>query len=46
MALASRQVHAIAIDLPGVGQSSADPTDGSKRQLAETVHELAAPRLG
>ena len=42
MALASRQVHAIAIDLPGVGQSSGDPTDGSKRQLARTVHGLAA----
>jgi pimeloyl-ACP methyl ester carboxylesterase len=30
------------MDLPGVGESRGDPTDGSKRQLAETVHRLVA----
>jgi pimeloyl-ACP methyl ester carboxylesterase len=40
MALASRQVRAIAIDLPGIGESTGDATDGSKRQLADKVHEL------
>ncbi len=40
MALASRQVRAIAIDLPGIGESTGDPTDGSKRQLATAVHGL------
>ena len=40
MALASRQVRAIAIDLPGVGESTGEPTDGSKRQLASVVHGL------
>lgn len=34
MAVASRQVRAIAIDLPGIGESTGDPTDGSKSQLA------------
>ena len=40
MAVASRQVRAIAIDLPGIGESTGDPTDGSKRQLAAVVHSL------
>ena len=40
MTMASRQVRAIAIDLPGVGESTGDPTDGSKRQLAVVVHDL------
>ena len=39
--LAADQVHAIAIDLPGIGESTGDPTDGTKRALASTVHELA-----
>lgn len=40
MAIAARQVRAIAIDLPGIGESTGDPTDGSKRELAATVHGL------
>ena len=40
MTIASSQVRAIAIDLPGVGESTGDPTDGSKRQLAATVRGL------
>jgi pimeloyl-ACP methyl ester carboxylesterase len=40
MAVASQQVRAIAIDLPGIGGSTGDPTDGSKRQLAAVVHSL------
>src|ERR1019366_7475235 len=40
MTMASRQVRAIAIDLPGIGESTGDPTDGSKRQLAAAVHGL------
>jgi pimeloyl-ACP methyl ester carboxylesterase len=42
MEMASRTALAVAIDLPGVGESTGDPTDGSKRQLAETVHQLVA----
>jgi pimeloyl-ACP methyl ester carboxylesterase len=42
MALAAQQVRAVAIDLPGVGQSTGDPTDGSKRQLAQIVGELVS----
>jgi pimeloyl-ACP methyl ester carboxylesterase len=42
MSLASRSALAVAIDLPGVGESTGDPTDGSKRQLADTVHRLVA----
>jgi pimeloyl-ACP methyl ester carboxylesterase len=40
MTMASPQVRAIAIDLPGIGESTGDPTDGSKRQLAAVVRGL------
>jgi pimeloyl-ACP methyl ester carboxylesterase len=40
MRLASRQVRSIAVDLPGIGESTGNPTDGSKRQLAGAVHAL------
>lgn len=39
MRLAAGEFRAIAIDLPGVGQSSG-ATDGSKRALAAVVHSL------
>ena len=45
MALASGQVRAIAIDLPGVGESTGEPTDGSKRELAVVVRGLVE-RMG
>ncbi len=38
--LASRRVHAIAIDLPGIGESTGGSTDGAKRAVAATVHAL------
>jgi pimeloyl-ACP methyl ester carboxylesterase len=37
---AAGQVRAIAIDLPGVGESTGAATDGSKGQLASTVHQF------
>ena len=37
---AARPVRAIAVDLPGVGASTGDATDGTKRQLAARVHGL------
>ncbi|GAA1284574.1 alpha/beta hydrolase [Planotetraspora silvatica] len=40
MALAGRDSRAIAIDLPGVGESTATAGGGGKRALAEKVHEL------
>jgi pimeloyl-ACP methyl ester carboxylesterase len=40
MTMAARQARPVAIDLPGVGESSGAATDGSKRQLAAVVHEL------
>jgi pimeloyl-ACP methyl ester carboxylesterase len=40
MSLAGVRARALAIDLPGVGESVGDATDGSKAQLAEKVHEL------
>src|ERR1022692_3352085 len=40
MTVAAGQVRAIAIDLPGIGESTGAATDGSKGQLAGTVHQL------
>jgi pimeloyl-ACP methyl ester carboxylesterase len=40
MTLAAGSVRAIAVDLPGVGGSTGDPTDGSKRALAAVVRDL------
>src|SRR5262245_10971114 len=40
MRLASLTVHAIAVDLPGVGESRGSATDGSKAALADVVHAL------
>ncbi|MBO3748280.1 alpha/beta hydrolase [Streptosporangiaceae bacterium NEAU-GS5] len=40
MRLASLTAHAIAIDLPGVGESRGQATDGSKTALADVVHAL------
>jgi pimeloyl-ACP methyl ester carboxylesterase len=40
MTLAAGEAWAIAVDLPGVGGSTGDATDGSKRALAAVVHRL------
>ena len=40
MELAGRQVRAVAIDLPGIGESAGGPADGSKRELAGVVHSV------
>jgi pimeloyl-ACP methyl ester carboxylesterase len=40
MTQASRHAHTIAVDLPGIGRSTGNATDGSKRQLADIVHRL------
>jgi pimeloyl-ACP methyl ester carboxylesterase len=40
MALAAPSARAIAIDLPGIGGSTGEATDGSKRAIASVVHEL------
>jgi pimeloyl-ACP methyl ester carboxylesterase len=42
MALAGHDIRAIAIDLPGIGGSTGDATDGSKHELATKVHDLIA----
>lgn len=42
MRLASRQVRAIAVDLPGIGGSSGATTDGTKRELAGVVHGVVS----
>lgn len=43
--LAATEFRAIALDLPGVGQSSTTATNGSKRALADVLHALFG-RLG
>ena len=40
MTLAAGSVRAIAIDLPGVGESAGAATDGSKRQIARVVNQF------
>jgi pimeloyl-ACP methyl ester carboxylesterase len=40
MALAAGSCRAIAVDLPGVGGSTGEPTDGTKRALAAVVRDL------
>lgn len=40
MELAAGEFRLVAIDLPGVGQSSGTAGDGSKRALAAVVHDL------
>lgn len=40
MSIAAQDVHAVAIDLPGVGGSTGDPTDGTTLALARLVHRL------
>ena len=40
MRLAAGHVHAIAIDLPGIGESTGEAGDGSKHAVADIVHAL------
>lgn len=40
MALAAGEFHAVAIDLPGIGESTPPVTDSSKRALAALAHGL------
>jgi pimeloyl-ACP methyl ester carboxylesterase len=42
MAAAGADARAIAVDLPGIGESAGAVTGGSKLRLAETIHELVA----
>jgi pimeloyl-ACP methyl ester carboxylesterase len=42
LALASRDYRAVAIDLPGIGGSTGNPTDGSKSALAGFIAVTAA----
>ena len=37
MALAAPEAYAVALDLPAVGRSTGDPTDGTKQTLADVV---------
>src|SRR5690349_6235102 len=37
LAAAAGEAHLVALDLPGVGDSTGDPTDGSKQALAAVV---------
>jgi pimeloyl-ACP methyl ester carboxylesterase len=41
MTLAAPDAHVVAIDLPGIGGSTGDATDGSTAQVAEVARRLA-----
>ena len=41
MALAAPHVHAVALDMPGIGGSTGEATDGSKHEIAGVVHGVA-----
>ncbi len=43
--LASQQVYALAIDLPGIGGSTVQNASGTKRAIADDIHELVQ-RMG
>lgn len=38
--LAAPSAYAIAVDLPGIGGSTGDPTDGTKKAMAQKLHDL------
>lgn len=38
--LAAPSAHAFALDLPGIGGSVGDPTDGTKKAIARKLHDL------
>src|SRR5579859_4629029 len=38
--LAGKHAHAIAVDLPGIGGSTMPDASGSKRAIADCIHEL------
>jgi pimeloyl-ACP methyl ester carboxylesterase len=38
--LAAPSAHAITVDLPGIGGSTGDPTDGTKKAVAGKLHDL------
>src|SRR5262249_55959894 len=42
MALGAGRVHAVAVDLPGIGGSAGAATGGSKAEMAAVVHALVA----
>src|SRR5580704_5436902 len=40
MTVAAGRIRAIAVDLPGIGESAGVKTDGTKAQIAEVVHQV------
>ena len=40
MTVGAGDAHLIALDLPGIGESSGEATNGSNQHLADTVHQL------
>lgn len=44
MAFAGKHYHALAVDLPGVGESRMEHPPSTKRNIAECIHELVGER--